>query len=111
MALGHHPETSPNEKLRFKFTKMGWAGIHGKSNPKDFYREKGGMADKAKIIEFAEGWKKYLLISQIILINLKLKMNSQDDHSLILRQRGKLQMAQALSLSIRPLLKGKNFQL
>ena len=61
MALGHHPETSPNEKLRFKFTKMGWAGIHGKSNPKDFYREKGGMADKAKIIEFAEGWKKIFI--------------------------------------------------
>ena len=58
MALGHHPETSPNEKLSFKFTKMGWAGIHGKSNQKGFYREKGGMADKAKIIEFVEGWKK-----------------------------------------------------
>ena len=66
---------------------------------------------KLKLLNLLKAEKKYLLISQIILINLKLKMNSQDDHSLILRQRGKLQMAQALSLSIRPLLKGKNFQL
>ena len=36
----------------------------------------------------------------------------EDDHrDLILRQRGKSQMAYALFLSIRPLLKGKNFQL
>ena len=82
MALGHHPETSPDEKLSFKVTKMGWAGIHGKSNQKDFYREKGGMADKARIITFVEDWKKYLLISQTILINLKLKVNLQDDHRL-----------------------------
>ena len=58
---------------------------------------------KLKLLNLLKAEKKYLLISQIILINLKLKMNSQDDHSLILRQRGKLQMAQALSLSIRPL--------
>ena len=82
MALGHHPETSPDEKLSFKVTEMGWAGIHGKSNQKDFYQEKGGMADKARIITFAEDWKKYLLISQTILINLKLKVNLQDDHRL-----------------------------
>ena len=66
MALGHHPETSPDEKLSFKVTKMGWAGIHGKSNQKDFYREKGGMADKARIIKFVEDWKKYLFTFYIV---------------------------------------------